>query len=67
MVKPHTEVSKPFCRIPLFFTETHTEENLISSEELVFSPYLMAGHGGTKFLNIMTLIKFHILQTVHRN
>jgi hypothetical protein len=57
MLNPNTEVSKPLYRIPLLFTESHTEENPISSAELFLSQCLRAGHGRTKFINIMTLIK----------
>jgi len=38
-VKSPHEVSKSLYRIPLLFTESHTEEKPISSAELVLSPY----------------------------
>jgi hypothetical protein len=62
---PHEE-SKPLYRIPLFFTESHTEEKPISSAEFVLSPYLSAGHGSTKFLNNIMLIKIAQTQDMYR-
>jgi hypothetical protein len=66
MLNHHTEVSKSLYHTPLLFAESHTEENPISSSEIFLLPYVRAGHGRTKFLNIMDLIKIAQIKRMYR-